>query len=69
AERARRDATKEGEAAMWRTGLFAAVAIVCSLAAVHVVRAKPRSISTLPEPSDEVRALLGTGRKTAAIQA
>ncbi len=54
---------------MWRTGLFAAVAIVCSLAAVHVVRAKPRSISTLPEPSDEVRALLGTGRKTAAIQA
>lgn len=54
---------------MWQTTFFASVATVCVLAAVHAMRRKPRDVSALPAPSDEVKALLRSGSKVAAIRA
>ncbi|WP_422938022.1 hypothetical protein [Stenotrophomonas acidaminiphila] len=54
---------------MWQTTFFASVATLCVLAAVHAMRRKPRDVSALPAPSEEVKALLRSGRKIAAIRA
>ena len=60
--------TTEGKV-MWQTTFFASVATLCVLAAVHAMRRKPRDVSALPALSDEVKALLRSGRKIAAIRA